>query len=113
MDVALDYGISEWEFWDMTIAELTRAVESKKRVLKIQQQEKAFYDYTLADLIGKSISRLYSSSAEMPEIGVVYPTLFDSTEIQQAKHSKKDQLSALKFSQVAQALNSKRRSGGE
>ena len=62
MDVALDYGISEWEFWDMTIAELTRAVESKKRVLKIQQQEKAFYDYC-----GGSIGvRLQSRTGHSP-----------------------------------------------
>lgn len=93
----------------MTIAELVRAVESKKRVLKVQHQDRAFFDYALADLIGKSVSRIYSSSANMPEIGEVYPTLFDSTEIQEAKQAKKDQLSALRFRQFAQAFNSKRK----
>lgn len=62
----------------MTIAELERAIDSKKRVQKQQAQEKANYDYILADLIGRSISRIYNSSNKMPDISAVYPTLFDS-----------------------------------
>ena len=44
LDNALDYGISEHDFWDMTIAELTRAIASKKRIQKQQAQEKASFD---------------------------------------------------------------------
>ena len=80
LDNALDYGISENEFWNMTLSELTRAIESKKRVDKVRLQEKANFDYILANLIGKSISRIYSSSNKMPDISEVYPTLFDSKE---------------------------------
>ena len=43
----------------------------------------------------------------MPEISEVYPTLFDNEEIQEAKQAKKDQLSALRFRQFAQAYNKK------
>lgn len=105
LEIALDYGISEWDFWDMTIAELDRAIQSKKRVKRIEQQEKATFDYALADLIGRSVSRIYSSANKMPEISEVYPTLFDNEEIQEAKQAKKDQLSALRFRQFAQAYN--------
>ena len=91
----------------MTIAELDRLIESKKRIQKREQQDKASFDYILADLIGRSIARLYSSSAHMPEISEAYPTLFDSEEIQEKKQEKKDELSALRFKQFAQSYNKK------
>ena len=105
LDNALDYGISEHDFWNMTIAELTRAIASKKRIQKQQAQEKASFDYILADLIGRSISRLYSSSATVPEIAEVYPSLFDSKEIEEEKQEKRDELSILRFKQFAQTFN--------
>lgn len=107
LDNALDYGISEHDFWDMTIAELARAIASKKRIQKQQAQEKASFDYILADLIGRSISRLYSSSATVPEIAEVYPSLFDSKEIEEEKQEKRDELSILRFKQFAQSYNKK------
>lgn len=91
----------------MTLAELERLFESKKRVLISQQKEKAMFDYTLADLIGRSVSRIYNSSNTMPEISEVYPTLFDSKEIEEKKQAKKDELSALRFKQFADSFNSK------
>ena len=91
----------------MTLSELTRAIESKKRVDKVRLQEKATFDYTLANLIGKSISRIYSSSNKMPDISEVYPTLFDSKEIEEKKQENKNKLSALRFKQFADSFNSK------
>ena len=107
LDNALDYGISENEFWNMTLSELTRAIESKKRVDKVRLQEKANFHYILANLIGKSISRIYSSSNKMPDISEVYPTLFDSKEIEEKKQENKNKLSALRFKQFADSFNSK------
>lgn len=107
LEVALDSGISEWDFWDMTLAELERLIESKARVKKREEQERASFDYILADLIGRSISRIYSSSAKMPEMNEVYPSLFNSQEIQEKKQDKQDELSALRFKQFAQAYNKK------
>ena len=107
LDNALDYGISENDFWNMTLSELTRAIESKKRIDKARLQEKATFDYTLANLIGKSISRIYSSSNKMPDISEVYPTLFDSKEIEEKKQENKNKLSALRFKQFADSFNSK------
>lgn len=91
----------------MTIAELERLIESKKRIQKREQQDKAAFDYILADLMGRSYARIYSSSARMPEISAAYPTLFDSEEIQEQKQLRKDELSALRFKQFAQAYNNK------
>ena len=92
----------------MTLAELDRAIESKKRIKELADKEKAVFDYTLADLIGKSIARIYSSTARYPDISAVYPSLFDSEEIQEQKQKQLDELSAARFRQFAEAHNSKR-----
>ena len=91
----------------MTLAEVNRAIESKRRVKQIQDQEKAGFDYILADLIGKSISRIYSSANTMPDISEVYPTLFDAKEIQEKKEQQKVELSALRFKLFAKSYNDK------
>lgn len=64
-------------------------------------------DYLLADLFGKSMARLYNSSNKMPDIGEVYPTLFDSEQIKQKKQEKQAELSAIRFKLFAQSFNQK------
>lgn len=91
----------------MTIGELERAIESKQRVEKTRAQEKATYDYILADLIGRSMARLYSSSARMPEISEAYPNLFSTQEIEEKRQERVDELSALRFKLFAEAYNKK------
>ena len=91
----------------MTLAELNRVIESRQRMKTLADKEKAVFDYTLAELIGRSVARIYSSSATYPDISEVYPSLFDSVEIQEQKQKQKDELSALRFKQFAQAHNNK------
>lgn len=91
----------------MTLAELGRAIDSKKRLMLQKEQERASYDYILADLIGRSIGRLYSNSAQYPPIEEVYPTLFNTKEIQEQKQNKVDELSAMRFKQFAASFNKK------
>lgn len=113
LDSALDYGIEERDFWDMTIAELGRKIESIKRKYKQEQQTKASFDYILADLIGRSIARIYNSSNEMPDISAVYPTLFEAKDAETIKVEKQDNLSAARFRQFADSHNKKFREGGK
>lgn len=96
----------------MTIAELERAVQSKKRRQKEEAQQQAIYDYILADLIGRSVGRLYSSSARMPELSEAYPALFDSQKMEEEKSAKLAELSALRFKQFAKFHNNKINGGG-
>lgn len=111
LEVALEYGIKEQEFWDMTFAEVEREIAAKRKVQKIQAQERASFDYILADLIGRSVSRIYSSSAKMPELNEAYPSLFDVKQIAEKKQEKANELSALRFKQFADSYN-KRFKGG-
>lgn len=105
LEAALDIGIKENEFWNMTYAEIDRAIESYKRVKERNDREKASYDYILADLIGRSISRVYNSSNKMPAISEAYPNLFSSEEEQAAIQQKKQELSVVRFQAFAHSFN--------
>lgn len=92
----------------MTLAELERAVASKKRMLLQEQKQKATFDYVLADLIGRSVARIHSSTNTMPKISDVYPTLFEEEKVDEAIQAKKDELSALRFKLFAQSFNNRK-----
>lgn len=89
----------------MTVGEVKRAFLSYNRRHTNEAREKASYDYILADLIARSMARIYSSSATYPDISEIYPTLFDNKEIQEKKAEQKAALSALRFKQFAQSFN--------
>ena len=92
----------------MTPGEVTRQIESRNRIEKIRAQEKASYDYILAQLITKGVSITLGSKEQFPQIAEVYPSLFK--DIQKAQEEKiqkqKDSLSALRLKQFAQSYNS-------
>ena len=113
LEVALDYGISEYDFWMMTPGELQRAIESKKRIELEKAKEKASFDYILAEIIGRSIARIHSSTNEMPKIASVYPSLFTEEEVEEKLQEKKDELSMIRFKQFTQQFNKKFEEVGE
>lgn len=93
----------------MTPGEVIRQIESKNRIKRIEAQEKASYDYILAQLITKGVSIVLGSKEQFPQVAEVYPSLFkDIQEEQKEKIQKqKDNLSALRFKQFAQSYNNK------
>lgn len=103
----MDVGIKEQEFWNMTCGEVARAIESHNRRYKQESRERACFDYVLADLVGRSISRIHSSSASMPELYECYPSLFESKEIQEQRAEKQAELSAIRFRLFAETHNKK------
>ena len=105
---ALDFGITELDFWEMTPGEVNRSIQSKIRVRKIETQERASYDYILANLIIKGVNLSLGGKGTFPAIEEAYPGIFDdqvkarNEEIQEQKMI----LSALRFKQFAQSYNS-------
>lgn len=97
----------------MTLAELNRAVEAKKRVQKEELQLKASMDYVLADLVGRSIARIHSSSASMPTLADAYPSLFSKEDEQEKIQQKKEELSALRFKQFVNSFNTRFKEEGK
>lgn len=91
----------------MTLSELIRLIDSKRRIQKREAQEKASNYYILADMIGRSVARLTSSANKFPHISEFYPNLFDAEEMEEKVQEKKDELSVLRFKQFAQSYNKK------
>lgn len=97
----------------MSLAELSRAIKSKLRVQKFEARQKASYDHTLAQLIGRACGMAFGSiKDQFPEIAEVYPTLFDSEEMKQKKQEQQAELSALRFKQFAESFNKKFKATG-
>ena len=109
LDVALDCGVKELEFWDMTIGEVDRAIESRNRLIERESQERASFDYMLAQVLSKNISVILTGKGEAPTLQQAYPNLFDDLleEQEQKIQQRKDDLSALRFKQFAQSYNSR------
>ena len=64
-------------------------------------------DYTLADLIGRSVARIYNASNTMPNIEEVYTSVFDKEELERKRQERQAELLAIKFKQFAENLNKK------
>ena len=106
---ALDYGIKEKDFWEMTPAEVLRECNSIRKVQRIQLQEKASLDYVLAQLISKGVSIVLGGKDSFPQIHEAYPNIFDDVieEHQTKMEEQKINLSATRFKQFAQLYNQK------
>lgn len=95
------------DFWEMTPAEIARAIESKNRLVKIEAQEKASFDYVQAQLIVKGIGICLGDKTAFPSIYEAYSSIFDNVikEKEEEIQEQKIELSALRFKQFAQSYN--------
>lgn len=69
----MSIDMREEDFYNSTLAQVTRYVESYNKQQEAQLQEKAFFDYQLANLIGLSVARLLSKDAKYPTFEKAYP----------------------------------------
>lgn len=107
LDNALDYGLSELDFWNMTIGELDRFIKSKQRQEKNRAKERAVFDYTLSVLFGRAMGS--DEQHPFPSLYDSYPSVFaDEIEAhERALQEQQDKLSALRFIQFAESFNQK------
>ena len=80
LEKCVSIGMREEEFYHSTLAQVTRYVESYNKQQENQLQEKAYFDYQLANLIGMSLSRLLNKNAKYPEFRKAYPFIKSDTE---------------------------------
>ena len=107
LERALDIGLSEFDFWDMTVGEIVRKIESYNRCFMAKSKEKATYDYIQATLIVKGVSICLGSKEKFPSIQEAYGELFND-EIEKQREmaeAKQAELSILRFKQFAQTYN--------
>lgn len=109
---AINVGLSELDFWNMTKAEIERYVEGAIWRMRSQAQ----FDYCLADLIGISVARVMSDDVEYPPIEKIYPTLFDDV-VKEQKRQQEEELrmvdSTNRFMEFALKHNARIREGVE
>lgn len=107
--MALDCGITECDFWNMTLGEIQRLVTSRNRVKSIQDKERAAFDYIQAQLIVKGVAAVVAGGDGMPELYEAYGVIFndDKQKKYEEKQKLKDELSALRFKQYANFHNKK------
>lgn len=93
----------------MTPGEVDRSIQSKIRVRKLETQERASYDYILANLIVRGVGLSLGAKGDFPSIEEAYPGIFDDRikARQEEIQAQKMNLSALRFKQFAQSYNSK------
>ena len=94
----------------MTIGEVVRYIKAQEKIAKNKTQERASYDYILANLICRGFSIAFGSKESYPTIDEVYPELFKEIREEQKEKIKerKMELSALRFRQFAQSYNDRR-----
>lgn len=106
---AINLGLSEFDFWTMTKAEIERYMEGAIWRMK----SKAQFDYCLADLIGVSVARVMSNEVDYPPIEKVYPTLFEE-EVRLAREEElRIEDSTNRFLEFAMKHNARMREGVE
>lgn len=104
---AINMGLSEFDFWNMTKAEIERHLEGAVWQLK----SKAQFDYLLADLIGVSVARILDSKAEYPPIEKAYSFLFEDTVPEANEEEIRMENSMNRFMEFALKHNAKLREG--
>lgn len=107
--IALEIGIDEDVFWEMTMAQVNRRIEVFNKVYKRKMRERASMDWQLANLIGISVGRCLSKDAQMPSVYEAYPELFDEEEVQEQQQKHQTDISVARFLEYATAHNLKRK----
>lgn len=97
LDDALDLGLTEREFWQMTLGELRRWFASARRRILEERRERATFDYRQAKMIGHCFAACFSKSNKPPEIEEIYPELFNDEEYREAKHEAEAERWAAQF----------------
>lgn len=106
---SINLGLSESQFWEMTLAEIGRWQEGAIWRLK----SKAQFDYILADLIGISADRMVSKDVEYPTIEDVYPNLFEKEIEERDEEAEIATNNINRFMEFAQRHNSMMKKGEE
>ena len=100
--------MTENEFWDLTLGEIARRLDSYQRVKERNQKEKASYDYIQATLIAKLVGKVLGDKSETPKIEDVYPTLFkEEVETEEEQTQSQSEKDAIAFMTFVQQFNKK------
>ena len=105
-DRCMSIGMREEDFYNSTLAQVTRYVESYNKQQEEQLQEKAYFDYQLANLIGMSVARLLSKDAKYPTFEKAYPFI-SNTQPKEVEEEWEMEVQHNKLREWAEQMNKK------
>lgn len=105
-DGCLVIGISEADYWQMTIGEAVRACDAHQE----RRRDEAYFAFTNAMAVGLFVGSMFGSKSP-PHIQDIYPELFDREEYEEAEQERKDAISAANFMKFASAINERFQNG--
>ena len=90
LPIALQSGLSVFDFWSMTYGELSDTIDAYNNNETNRVKESASLNYNLANLIGFSVARLMDKKAKYPTLQDAYPGLFDDLKVEDKQPVQQD-----------------------
>lgn len=103
----MSIGMREEDFYNSTLAQITRYVESYNKQQQNKLQEKAYFDYQLANLIGVSVYRLLSKNTKYPAFEKAYPFITQSKQAKEIDEEWEMEKQHMKLMEWAEQMNKK------
>lgn len=102
----MSIGMREEDFYNSTLSQITRYVESHTEHQKNQLKEKAYFDYLLASLIRTVVDGLMDRRVKFPTLEKAYPFVAenDAKEVDESWEMEKQHLKLIEW---ANQMNSK------
>lgn len=107
LEKCMGIGMREEDFYSSTLAQVTRYIEAYNKQQQNELQEKAYFDYQLANLIGVSVSRLLSKDAKYPSFEKAYPFINQSAQAKEDNEEWEMEVQHHRLREWAEQMNKK------
>ena len=119
LESCMQIGMSEEEFMNSTLKQVTRYAETYQHRQRARLEEQAYLDYTLASLFRIGIASCIAKGVEYPSFDTAYPFIKEQAEAQpnddrvgadgMTAEEREIELNRLKMMEWAEAMNAKRK----
>lgn len=119
LESCMQIGMSEEEFMNSTLKQVTRYAETYQHKQRARLEEQAYLDYTLASLFRIGVASCIAKGVDYPAFYDAYPFIKEQAEAQpkddrvgadgMTAEEREIELNRLKMMEWAEAMNAKRR----
>ena len=103
-DECVKAGLNEFDYWTMTIGEVSRWVDSYNFQYKQHLKDNIQTQYMSAMTIIKGINKVLTGKGEIPALSEIYPELFPEEELARQRTAK----SVANFLNFANSFNKRK-----
>ena len=119
LESCMQIGMSEEEFMNSTLKQVTRYAETYQHRQRARLEEQAYLDYTLASLFRIGVASCIAKGVDYPSFDTAYPFIKEQAEAQpnddrvgadgMTAEEREIELNRLKMMEWAEAMNAKRK----